>query len=119
MTDEAMTDIVKPWPVWHSVHAGAGKYDAFVDDARLLPVEVRDSLAPETAVAKVELNLPALRVDAWDWKRWVAFDDRIVIASGGQDPAEREVLFVGFVVDVDHSHSRRAESVIVTAAGNA
>jgi len=118
-TDEAMTDIVKPWPVWHSAHAGAGKYDAFVDDARLLPVEVRDSLAPQTAVAKVELNLPALRVDAWDWKRWVAFDDRIVIASGGQDPAEREVLFVGFVVDVDHSHSRRAESVIVTAAGNA
>ncbi len=118
-TDETTTDIVKMWPVWHSVHTGQGKYDAFFDDGRLLPVEVRDSLAPQTAVAKVELNLPKLRVDAWDWKGCVAFDDRIAITSGESATADREVLFIGFVVDVDHSHSRREESVIITAASNA
>ena len=88
------------------------------DNGRLYPIQVTERVAPGYAKAKVGLDLAYLNDDAWRWERWIAHDDYVAIVS--DDPrVERDVLFAGWIVDVDFGWGARGEQVIATAVGRA
>lgn len=107
----------------HSILSGSvGSPTAYgqpLDDGYLIPLSIHERVAPEVTTAKLELDLAALTCMPWEWKRFIAHDDRVTIVSNHTDPAERHVAFDGFVVDVDMTGNQRSASVIVTCAGRA
>ena len=94
-------------------------YRDFEDSGAFVARQVVEQLAPGVHRAKVALNLAALDCWPWDWKSYVAFDDRIQIVSDHVDPAKRHVAFEGFVVDVDWGFSNGDGHVFITAVSPA
>ena len=88
------------------------------DSGALYPIQVAERVAPGYAKAKVGLNLPYLRDDAWNWERYIAHDDYVAIVSDDAR-VERDVLFAGWISDVDVGWGAAGEQVIATAVGHA
>ena len=94
-------------------------YRVFNDVGTFQAAEICEELAPAYNRAKVTLNLPALRIDAWQWKRQFGMDDRIAIVSAHAKPGDRHCPFAGFITDVEWGYGATDEEVTVTAVGNA
>ncbi len=101
-------------------------YGPWRDQALLVPLEVRDPIAPGHPTAKMEFNFPnTIRRDhAWKWGLYFAADDRVAVVSdhGAEStpdrPAVSELLFTGHIADVEFSFDAKGnESCIVTANG--
>lgn len=91
----------------------SGWYD-FEEVDTLIPMEVSNHVAPEFARAKMQLNIGVTRQDVWHWKDDFSHEDRIMICSDHVEVADQDILFEGFVGDVDWSFDRN-ESLTATA----
>ena len=105
-------------PAYHVLLAsreGKTSYGAWKDDATLLPLQVIEAMAPAVSRAKMELNLPLLKIMPWQWRDAIAVDDMVAIVGDGPD-GSRDCPFIGFIQDVDWQMSG---TVTVTAAAQA
>ena len=96
-----------------------GCFAAPADTGVLVPLQVSDAIAPEVARAKVELNLPLLKLHAWQWRQAVSVDDYVAIVSDHPDPAEAYTPFCGFIVDPDFTFGADDEGCVLTAVSPA
>ena len=99
--------------------AAPNSYGPWTDVGAFDAVQITEALAPECHRAKILLALPRLNADAWRWRRYFAFDDRIAIVSGHAEPADRHCPFIGFIADVDWGYQGDDEHVMVTCVSNA
>lgn len=108
------------YTVWHSrmngEPTGPSTYGPWEDTDLLIASEVRDPVAPDVAAATMELNLPYLNDFCWNWKNYLNVGDRIAVVSDHATEADREILFCGFLADVDWTFDT-SQHVIVTAVG--
>ncbi len=86
------------------------------DSHLLLPIEVRDAVAPNYSIAKIRLNIPLAATHGWNWRQFIEPDDLVSIISDHIEPAETQVLFDGFVTDGQVGFDRN-ESFVITANG--
>jgi len=105
--------------------AGGWGWDDWIDSDVLLPVEVRDWVAPGHAEAKFRFNCGADSIQlatgqtgdhVWNWRRWAGTDDLVAVVTDHPEPADRQVLFAGFLADADWQFDRD-EDLTLTAAG--
>ena len=82
----------------------------------LLPVELNNAMAPEYPRAKCEMNIADLRIDVWRWREFVEPSDAVWIYPESSDEENNELLFIGFINEVDFSFDR-SEQAIFTAVG--
>lgn len=87
-------------------------------DGLLLPLTMRDAIAPGYARATFEFNLPLARADVWDWHNYLALDDLAAIVSSEPAPGDRSCPFLGFLTDADWRFDEN-ERLILTACGPA
>ncbi|HOD79949.1 MAG: hypothetical protein BWX88_02766 [Planctomycetes bacterium ADurb.Bin126] len=101
--------------------------DEFVspDSVSLVPLEIREVLAPGVHRAKVELDLANAGLHAWQWREAVGVDDQVRIlrhvpdASVQATGSSEIVLFQGFVADVELAWGAAAERVVLTCVSRA
>jgi hypothetical protein len=116
-----LTRTAKGFKVLHSPHGALplpGYYWVWHDQAEFLAEMVHEAVAPAVNRAKCLLKLPASEKHVWRWRDFLAIDDRIAIVENSL-AAERQVLFGGFVLDVDWRYDGHDEDCTITAAGNA
>jgi len=99
---------------------GGGGWGPAVDTEVLLPLEVRQWAAPRHDAARLAFNGAAAatggRAHVWDWRAHAGTDDRVTVIDDHPDPAERHVVFTGFLVDADWQFDTR-EALALTANG--
>ena len=68
-----LTKTVRNFRVLHSKlignpGQGASAWEPWIDEGLFVPIEVRKTLAPQWATAKVELDLVTVGDHVWNWK---------------------------------------------------
>lgn len=113
---QAVATRLRRWP-----RVGVG-YPAARDEPWLAASQVRWAVAPEVSAMKIVAapvrDEDGVPVRAWDWRRLVAFDDRVDAFTDPARAADRLALFAGFVVDTDWEFDAN-ESAVFTARSNA
>jgi len=95
-----------------------GEYAGWEAADYLLPVAVRERMAPDVHKAVLRLNLAEARSHAWEWKGFLGPDDRIRIFQR-LPSGERGALFEGFAVETEMIWDGRNEEAIATAVSRA
>jgi hypothetical protein len=93
-------------------------WEPYDEKSWLVAQSITETVFPKYATADVILDLAALGAWPWDWKQYLAPDDRILITIYSPDGVE-DVLFEGFVCDVDWNFSPGGTDVKVTCCANA
>lgn len=101
-----------------------GKYPASRTSHCLIPVSVRQTMAPAVHKAKLTVDMAAAAagdtaLHVWNWRRLLGMDDRIeIMTDHAADDAAFRGEFAGFIVDVNIGVTR-SEGLSVTAVSNA
>lgn len=108
------------YSVWHSrmggEPTGPSTYDPWADTNLMIPSEVRDPTGPDIAAATMELNLPMVSDWCWNWKNFLTVGDRVAVISDHADPADRKILFCGFLADVNWTFDRKQQAIVTAVA---
>jgi len=80
--------------------------------------QVTERIAPSITKAKLHLASETLKY-SWQWRQLIRGYNIVRVTTDHADPADRDVVFVGFLVDHEMQFSQGSDSFIVTACSNA
>jgi hypothetical protein len=103
--------------VYHNRSFG-GEYAGWEAAPYLLPVAVRERMAPDVHKATFRLNLAMLKAHAWEWKSFVGPDDLVRIIAT-LPAGSKQALFEGFTVEGEMIWDGKNEETVVTAVSRA
>ncbi|HUU58551.1 MAG TPA: hypothetical protein VMZ50_03320, partial [Phycisphaerae bacterium] len=98
---------------------GPDAYGPYTDRLEMVAASVHERLAPDYARARCMLAFEKHHVDAWRWRELIARDDRILIASATPAAADSDVVFSGFIAEVEWGYGAGTEHCAVTACSPA